>query len=126
MEYSVVIVLIALIQFQFFGLRAGFSRPKYGVLPPKTTGNETWERIFRVHQNTMEQLVVFIPALLGFSYYVSHLWAMVLGVCFIIFRQIYSYTYIKNPPKRIFPPSFAVNMILIFGTLIGLAIQIIR
>ncbi len=126
MEYSIVIIMVALVQFQFFGLRTGIARPKYGVLPPKTTGHETWERLFRVHQNTMEQVVVFIPALLGFTYYVSHIWAYVLGVCFIVFRQIYSITYIKNPTKRIFPPSFGVNMVLIFGTIIGVVLQLTR
>ncbi len=126
MEYSIVVVFLALLQYQFFGLRTGISRPKYGVLPPKVTGNETWERMFRVHQNTMEQLVVFIPSMLIFSYYVSHMWAVILGVLFIIFRQIYSHLYIKNPPKRMFPPSFFVNMILVVGSLIGVIMQIVH
>src|ERR1700731_649433 len=105
MEYSIIIILIALLQYLFFALRTGVSRPKYGIQPPKTVGNDTWERIYRVHQNTLEQIVVFIPALLLFSNYVSATWAILPGVAYLIARQIYSYRYIKNPPGRMFPPT---------------------
>ena len=125
MEYSIIIIMIALLQYSFFGIRTGLARPKYGILPPKVTGNETWERLFRVHQNTLEQLVVFIPAILAFSHYVSPQWAAGLGVLFIIARQIYSYSYIKNPPKRIFPPSFFINVILVIGSLVGVMKQLL-
>ena len=126
MEYTIIIIMIALIQYQFFGLRTGISRPKYNVQPPKTTGHETWERIYRVHQNTMEQLVVFIPGMLAFTHYVSAMWAAVLGVLFIVFRQYYSFMYIKNPPDRKFPLGFFVNGILIIGSLIGIILQLLH
>lgn len=126
MEYAIIVIMVALIQYQLFGLRTGISRPKYNVPPPKTTGNETWERIFRVHQNTMEQLVVFVPGMLAFSHYVSQMWAVGLGVCFILFRQYYSHMYIKNPPDRKFPPSFFVNFILIIGSIAGAIMHLVR
>jgi glutathione S-transferase len=126
MEYTVIVIMVALVQYLFFGLRTGVARPKYNVMPPKTTGDETWERIYRVHQNTMEQLVTFIPAILGFTYYVSSTWAVVLGVCFIVARQYYSMMYIKHPPTRRFPPSFFVNVILVVGTLIGIILQLVK
>lgn len=126
MEYTIIVIIAALIQYQWFGLRTGISRPKYNVQPPKTTGDETWERIFRVHQNTMEQLVVFIPAMLGFSYYVSQMWAVVLGIAFIFFRQYYSHMYIKNPPDRKFPLSFFINNILVLGSLIAIVLRLVH
>ena len=126
MEYTIIVIIAALVQFQLFGLRTGVSRPKYNVPVPKTTGHEIWERIFRVHQNTMEQLVVFIPGMLAFTYYVSQMWAVGLGVCFILFRQYYSYMYIKNPPDRKFPLSFFVNVILVLGSLIGVIMHLFR
>lgn len=126
MEYSVIIILLALVQYLFFGLRAGVARPKYGVHPPKVSGHDTWERIYRVHQNTMEQLVTFIPALLAFTHYVSPRWAIVLGVLFLAARQYYSYMYIKDPPKRTFPPSFFINCILVLGSLIGIIVELVK
>jgi glutathione S-transferase len=109
-----------------FGFRTGFSRGKYGIPAPKTVGNETWERIYRVHQNTMEQLVVFIPALLCFAYYVSGKWAIPLGLAFLVFRQLYSVMYIKDPTRRMFPLTFLVNVILVIGSLIGIILDLVR
>lgn len=126
MEYTVIVIIAALIQYQFFGLRTGISRPKYNVPAPKTTGHEIWERIYRVHQNTMEQLVVFIPGMLAFTHYVSQTWAVVLGIGFIIFRQYYSYTYIKNPPERKFPIGFLIINILVIGSLIAVILKLAR
>jgi glutathione S-transferase len=126
MEYSIIIILLALVQYQFFGLRTGVTRPKYKVPPPKTVGDETWERIYRVHQNTLEQLIVFIPGLLLFSYYVSSRWAILPGLLYLIFRQYYSHMYIKNPPNRTFPPTFFVNGILVVGSLIGVIASIMK
>jgi glutathione S-transferase len=124
MEYSLIIIMVALIQYQWFGFRVGFGRGKYGVPAPKCTGNDTWERLFRIHQNTLEQLIVFIPALLAFTFYVSTKWAIVLGLAFIIARQIYSLTYLKNPPKRMFPPTFLINAILMIGSIVGIVMQL--
>ena len=126
MEYPMIIILLAMLQYLFFGFRTGFARVKYGVEAPKCTGNETWERLNRVHLNTLEQLIVFIPALLLFSYYISPKWALLPGVGFLIARQAYSYMYIKNPKGRGFPPTFFINVILVVGSLIGIIMSLIR
>ena len=58
MEYPIIIILVALIQYLLFGLRTGIARGKFGIDAPRVTGNETWERYNRVHLNTLEQLIV--------------------------------------------------------------------
>ena len=62
-----VIVCLALIQFLRFGFAVGKAREKYGVKAPATTGNEMFERYFRVQMNTLEQLIVFIPSIVLFA-----------------------------------------------------------
>jgi glutathione S-transferase len=126
MEYPFIIILLAMVQYLLFGLRVGIARPKFGIEPPKVSGNETWERYNRVHLNTLEQLVVFVPAMLTFSYYVSSKWAVLPGVLYLIARQTYSYLYIKNPKGRGFPPTFFINMILVIGSLIGIIVSILK
>ncbi len=126
MEYSILMILIALLQYIFFTGRVGFSRVKYKVDAPKTIGDETWERLFRVQQNTLEQLVVFIPGMIIFNMYVSPTWVLLPGILFVLGRQIYAHTYIKNPQSRALGMvlSFFSNFALVLGGLIGLCIKI--
>ena len=126
MEFPIIIIMLALLQYSFFGFRTGFARKKYGVEAPKCSGNETWERLNRVHLNTLEQLIVFIPALLAFAYYVSPKWALLPGVAYLIARQAYSHLYLKNPKGRGFPPTFLVNVILVVGTLTGVVVALVK
>jgi uncharacterized membrane protein YecN with MAPEG domain len=62
MEYATLIVLLALVQYGWFSMRVGMAREKYNISAPSCAGDETWERLFRVQQNTLEQLIVFVPA----------------------------------------------------------------
>jgi len=122
MEYTALIILVALAQFLFFTFRVGAKRTKFGIEAPKTSGDETWERLFRVQQNTMEQLVIFIPSMIAFSMYVSATWVVVPGVVFIAGRQLYSHEYITNPGSRVpgMALSLVANAVLLIGALIGL------
>jgi uncharacterized MAPEG superfamily protein len=127
MEYSIAIILIALLQFIFFTGRAGFSRGKYDIKAPKTVGNERWERIFRIQQNSMEQLVIFIPAMLIFSLYVSATWVLLPGILFIVGRHIYSRLYLESPENR--GPGMVLsllsNIALVIGGLIGVSLKLL-
>ncbi len=125
MEYAIFIIMLALLQYTYFSFAVGSARGKYEVKAPKTAGDEIWERTFRVQQNTLEQLIAFMPGMLAFSVYVSSIWVLVPGIMFLVGRQLYSHLYIKDPKSRTpgFLLTFFANMILIFGTLIGIAMQ---
>jgi glutathione S-transferase len=121
MAWVTIVAMLALLEYFFFGMKVGQARGKYGVKAPATTGNEIFERYNRVHQNTMEQLVMFIPSLFTFGHFVSEIWAAVLGVVFIVGRAMYFNLYIGDPDKR--GPGALISMlataILIIGTLVG-------
>ena len=80
-----------------------------------------FERHFRVQQNTLEQIVVFVPALFLFANYVGTGLAAILGLVFIIGRFLYAQSYIADPAKRGpgFMIGFSANAILVVGALIG-------
>jgi glutathione S-transferase len=123
-EYTAVIAMLALIQCIYFSICVGRAREKCGVAAPATTGNADFERAFRVHYNTLEQLVIFIPALFTFSYYVNPLWAQVIGVIYIIGRFVYAQGYMADAKKR--GPGMIMtllsNVVLVIGTIIGVFI----
>jgi len=127
MEHATLIVLLALLQYMWFTVRVGASRGKYHVDAPACEGDEAWERMFRVQQNTMEQLVVMIPAAFAFAHYLSGTWVLAAGATFIIGRFLYSAEYIKDPKTRA-PGMFltlGANVALVVGALSGVLIRMI-
>ena len=126
MAYVDIVTALAVLQFVVFGFKVGGARGKYGVKAPATTGNEVFERVFRVQQNTLEQLIVFLPGICLFSRYFNPLVAAVLGVVYLVGREIYSATYVKNPAKRSlgYGLTFLPTVILAAGGLIGAVLQL--
>ena len=126
MEITAIIILIALLQYILFVIRVGLSRNKYNVQAPRTTAMKPGKRLFRIQQNTLEQLVIFIPGMVIFTTYVSESWALLPGILFILGRQIYSGLYLKDPASR--GPgmalSFFSNIGLVIAGLIGIGLQL--
>ena len=122
MEYATLIVLLALLQYVWFTARVGLKRGKYHVNAPACEGDENWERLFRVQQNTLEQLIVLIPASFAFAYYLSPVWVLLPGGLFIIGRFVYSAEYVKDPKTRApgMMMTMLANVILVLGALFGL------
>jgi glutathione S-transferase len=127
MEPVFIVILIALLEYMVFAGLVGRARVRYGVRAPATTGHPDFERTHRVHQNTLESLIVFVPAVWIFGLYVSYLWATVLGVLFVIARAIYAVGYIRAAEKRSIGAGLTalVNMALVVGGLIGLGIGLL-
>jgi len=126
MEFPLLIALAALAQYLWFTGRVGLGRVKYQVNAPHTAGEETWERMFRVQQNTLEQLIVFLPALLIFANYLSPLWAGLVGIVFLLGRQLYSWEYVRDPASR--TPGITItllcNVVLVIGGTVGLLMRL--
>ena len=120
MPYVAIVTVAAMLQYYWFGWQEGVARGKYKIEAPAVSGNEMFERVFRVHMNTLEQLIVFLPSLWIFAFFISPIWAAVLGVIFIIGRALYARTYVKDPKSR--SPGFAMSalpqLLLMLGILI--------
>jgi uncharacterized MAPEG superfamily protein len=126
MAYVDIVTALALLQFVYFGIQVGRARARFGVKAPAITGNEQFERYFRVQQNTLESIVVFVPSLYLFSRYFNPLWAAGLGVIYLIGRQLYAAAYVKDPAKRSLGYGLTVLPILalLVGGLFGAVLKI--
>lgn len=100
MDLVAIVTILALGQFVLFSIQVGSMRGKHGVKAPAMSGHPEFERMFRIQQNTMEQLVVFVPALWIFARYVNPMWAAGMGLIFIVGRFIYRSSYLKDPASR--------------------------
>ncbi|MBD1835475.1 MAPEG family protein [Cyanobacteria bacterium FACHB-472] len=122
------ITALALLLYQVLAFNVGRARAKYKVLPPQMTGDPNFERVLRVQQNTLEQLVFFLPSLWLFSLYVSPLWGAGIGAVWIIGRIAYAWGYYQAPEKRTI--GFGINLIssivLLLGSLVGIILNLIR
>jgi glutathione S-transferase len=121
MAYVDIVTALAVLQFIVFGFRVGAARGRYGVKAPAITGNDIFERHFRVQQNTLEQLIAFLPGIYLFSRYFNPVVAAALGVVYLVGRELYAFTYVKDPAKRDvgFGMTFLPLVILVAGGLIG-------
>jgi uncharacterized membrane protein YecN with MAPEG domain len=120
-------ILLAILEFMVLGGMVGYARGKYGVKAPATSGHEIFERHFRVHYNTLEQLIVFIPSVVFFAQYVSETWAAILGAVYVVSRVLYAIGYVADPKKREIGSvmTAAANVPLLLGALYGVVRQLL-
>ncbi|MGD8417580.1 MAG: MAPEG family protein [Pseudomonadales bacterium] len=121
MAYVTIIAMLALIEYFYFGAEVGRARVRTGIEAPAITGDPSFERVYRAHQNTLEQLVVFLPALFASGYFVGEIYAVAAGVVFLIGRAIYFRSYTAAAEKRGtgFGITALANIALVLGGLVG-------
>lgn len=121
MDFVALVALLALIEFVIISFMTGRARAAYGVKAPALTGHPMFERWYRVQMNTLEQLVVFLPALFLFASYVSPRWGAILGLVFIVGRAVYARAYLADPESRSlgFGLSFVPTLLMLVGALLA-------
>ena len=123
MAWVNLVLLAALIEYFVFGLLVARARDRSGVKAPAITGDPVFERYFRVQQNTLEVLIVFVPALLISAQYWNPLWIAAIGAIYIVGRVVYLRSYVRDPSTRSF--GFGLSMgpalLLVLAGVIGAA-----
>ena len=117
---------LALLLYVAVFVSVGRARLRYGIKAPAVTGAPEFERVFRIQQNTLEQLVWFIPALWLFALYASSLWAGLIGLVWVAARSYYAVSYYCDPESRGpgFIVAFASAGVLLAGALIAILGQL--
>jgi glutathione S-transferase len=119
--YPALATCLALLVYVWTIAACAMARGRYGVAAPAVTGHPDFERAFRVQQNTLEQLVLFLPSLWVYSLAVSPLWGGVIGLVFVVARIVYVVSYRRNPAARGpgFTIGFIATVLLLLGGLAG-------
>jgi glutathione S-transferase len=124
-QYTSVVTLIVVLFYLFIGTRVPVARRKFNVQLPATTGHPDFERVFRVHQNMLEWMPIFLPSLWLCAVYLSDVGAAALGVAWIVGRALYYVGYRQAVGKRI--PGFFIQaaacFVLIIGAAVGMAMR---
>lgn len=122
------ITSLALVLYLVVTLNVGRARMKYKVMPPAMTGDPNFERVLRVQQNTLEQMILFLPALWLFSIYVSPYWGAGVGAVWVMGRVLYAWGYYQEAKKR--GPGFGISflsvIVLLLGALIGPVLALMK
>ncbi|MCZ6830414.1 MAG: MAPEG family protein [Gammaproteobacteria bacterium] len=128
MELLALVTVLIAMEYFFLAVMVAKSRSATGISAPSTIGDEKFERVFRVQQNTMEQLIIFFPALWIFGYYVQAEIGAALGVVFLIGRIVYARGYVQDSSKR--GPGFVIGSLallaLMLGGLAGVVISLLQ
>lgn len=116
-----------LLAYQLFIMLTGRARSTCQVPAPATQGHPLFERIYRVQQNTLEQLMITLPAMWLFAFTLHAYLAALLGAVFLVSRVLYYRGYVLTPRKRMigFVLGTFANSILLLGALVGPLLKLI-
>lgn len=118
--YTAIVLCLGLIVYVWVMLRVGRARSQFKINAPTMTGPVEFERVLRVHGNTLEQLVIFAPALVLFAAAWGDSAAAIVGVFWPVGRVIYALRYYAGVNRSLgFGLGFIATMILLIGGLVG-------
>ena len=93
-------LLLALLVYVWATFKVGRARAKFGVVAPAIHGDENFERVFRAHQNTVEQMILFLPLLAVAAWVWGDLAAAIYGLVWSLGRILYVEGYARAAGKR--------------------------
>lgn len=122
MIFVPLITCCALALYAAVSINVARARIRHQIKPPAISGPPEFERRFRVQQNTLEQLMFFLPSLWMFGAFVSDKWGAIIGSVWVVARIFYALGYYQDAPKRM--PGFfagqAASVTLFIGAVAGI------
>jgi len=97
---TALITLMAIALMFWTAIGVGRARVKYEVKAPATSGNDMFDRAYRVQMNTMESALMMLPALWVYAAFIGDTGAAAMGLAWIAGRIWYALAYQKDPAKR--------------------------
>ena len=100
MAFVALVALLILCQYIVFMGLCGKARGDSGLKAPAVVGDENFERAYRVQMNTLEQMVITLPAMWLCANFFMPLVAALLGLAYFLGRILYRTAYMKDPATR--------------------------
>ena len=121
-QYTAIVTVLAVLFYFFVGTRVSAARQKFGIKLPAMSGHPDFERVVRVHMNTLEWMPIFLPLLWLCAVYFSDGAAAVLGLVWIVGRALYLVGYSQAVEKRVtgFFIQAAACILLLIGAVAGI------
>lgn len=118
-RYTALATLGAVIVLQYVSLQVNGARRRFQVRLPEVTGPEGFNRVFRVHMNTLENVPLFLPLLWLFAASWGDAWAGVFGGAWVAGRFLYAWGYYRAVPLRVcgFGISSSVTVLMLVACL---------
>ncbi len=119
--YTAFVTLIDMAIYFAVTLVVGRARLKHKVQAPSIDGPPTFHRVFRVQQNTLEQLAQHLPLLWIAAFAMDDVFAAAFGSVWAFSRILYAMRYYDKASRRTkgFIIGIIANMILFLGAVTG-------
>ena len=95
----------------------GRARAKFGVKAPSVDGPPAFLNVLRVQANTVEQLVLFLPALWLCAFLAGDRFAAIGGTVWLVGRVLYAIGYYRDAARR--GPGFVIAMLATLALMLG-------
>jgi len=115
------VTLLDMILYFFLFMNVGRARHKFNIQTPSIEGPEEFQRIFRAHINTLEQLMFHLPLLWIAAFAMDDVFAAAFGSVWLLGRILYTRGYYRKAKShnKGFLISFMVNIVLFMGAMAG-------
>ncbi len=100
--------------------RVSQMRMKHGVHAPATVGNPEFERAFRAHANTVENMILYVPLLWMAAFFYGGQIPFWVGLVWIVGRAVYIVGYAMNDTTKRAP-----GAMLGYASLAGLVVLVV-
>jgi glutathione S-transferase len=117
--YTAFVTLADMAMYLVLTFNVGLARKKHKIAAPDIEGPEAFKRVFRAHQNTLEQLAFHLPLLWLAAFAMDDVFAAAMGAVWILGRILYARGYYQKAKRRAkgFFVCLIANAVLFFAVL---------
>ncbi|XP_059846672.1 leukotriene C4 synthase [Hemitrygon akajei] len=111
--FLALVTVLGVLEQAYFSLQVIYARRKFHVSPPRVSGNEDFERVYRAQTNSTEYFPMFLSVLWIAGIFFSQALATCIGVLYLGGRYKYFKGYAESAQKRLPPLYFSAKMLWI-------------